>query len=384
MPKRLTIDNFIEKSTNIHKDKYNYSMVKYENVHKKVIIICNEHGEFFQDPKNHMKGVGCPICALKSRSSKRRLSVEEFIKRANIIHQDKYNYSKFIYTNNSTKGIIICPIHGEFTQSPNSHLTQKHGCPKCGILKFSKEISLTKKEFVNRANIIHKNKYDYTKTIYKLSNRNVIIICPKHGEFLQLPGNHLMGEGCYKCGREKSGKKCSKTSIQFIKDANKSHNNYYDYSESNYINSNTKVKIICPKHGSFFQSPHNHVNSKNGCPKCSTSISKSEIEFLNYLNIPDTKENRQIKILKKTVDGYDFVTNTVYEFLGDYWHGNPERHNLNHYNKVCKKTFRELYTKTFKKFDMLKEKKYIVKYIWENDWKKFKKRIVNEPKILTH
>ena len=127
-----------------------------------------------------------------------------------------------------------------------------------------------------------------------------------------------------------------------------------------------------------------HLNGK-GCVKCSHNISKPEIEFLNYLNIPDTKKTMaKLKYQIKKVDGYDKKTDIIYEFLGDYFHGNPTKHKSNNINKCVKKSFDELYKETFKRFENLKKLGYIVKYIWENDWNKFKKQISREPNIVTY
>ena len=83
------------------------------------------------------------------------------------------------------------------------------------------------------------------------------------------------------------------------------------------------------------------------------------------------------------MDGYDDKTNTIYEYLGDYWHGNPVKFNANHINKRCGKTCGELYHKTFQRLNNLKSMGYIVKYIWEHDWKQFKRGIDKSPKIST-
>ena len=81
------------------------------------------------------------------------------------------------------------------------------------------------------------------------------------------------------------------------------------------------------------------------------------------------------------MDGIDYSTNTIYEFLGDFYHGNPEKFNPDNYNKICHKTFKELYENTFNKLNKLKELGYNVKYIWENDWYKFKKEKTPTPNI---
>ena len=135
----LTIEKFIEKANKIHGKKYNYSKVNYINMKTKICIICPEHGEFWQTPTNHIyQKQGCPKCNRRSY----KYTLEEFIEKAIRIHGNEYNYSKVKYINNRTKICIICPEHGEFWQSPNSHISQKQGCPKCGELKNKTETHL--------------------------------------------------------------------------------------------------------------------------------------------------------------------------------------------------------------------------------------------------
>ncbi len=192
MGKRLTKDEFIGRSKEIHGDKYDYSKVEYINNGTKVCIICPEHGEFMQTPFNHMGGHGCPSCA-----PNKKMSTDCFLKKAKQVHGDKYNYSKVKYVNNSTKVTIICPIHGEFEQTPHDHLSGK-GCIKCSGHKRK-----TTEEFIDAAKKVHGDKYDYSKVEYKNNKTKVCIICPKHGEFMQQPNSHLAGIGCPSCSNSK-------------------------------------------------------------------------------------------------------------------------------------------------------------------------------------
>lgn len=312
----------------------------------------------------------------------KKLSINEFIEKAKKIHGDKYNYSKFIYINSQIKGIIICPTHGEFLQTPNSHL-RKSECPICGNQQGHQKQTSNINIFIKKARQIHGLKYDYSKSKYINNKIKIEIICPHHGSFFQKPNNHIsLKHGCFECGRNITLSFIIKNTDDFIQKANLIHNNLYDYSKVNYIRSNIPVEIICKKHGSFFQKPNNHLNG-NECPKCKCGykVSKSQIEFLNYLNLKN--QNIILKEWKrKKVDGYDPKTNTIYEFLGDYWHGNPEKYNLNNINKNVKRTFGYLYQDTFKKFDKLKSFGYNIKYIWELDWNRFKEKETNIPRII--
>lgn len=132
MAKAKTKEWFINKALEIHGDKYNYSKVEYVNSSTKVCILCPEHGEFWQTPSNHLKGKGCKQCAISQIAKSKRLSLTSFVEKSYKVHGGKYNYSKVEYQNNSTKVLIICPIHGEFWQTPAAHI-KGQGCPKCGI-----------------------------------------------------------------------------------------------------------------------------------------------------------------------------------------------------------------------------------------------------------
>jgi len=151
---------------------------------------------------------------------------------------------------------------------------------------------LTTEEFIKRAKEVHSNKYDYSKTKYKLAREKIDIICPIHGSFKQQPNHHLKGHGCEKCGHVKTSSHHTKTVQYFIKKAKRIHNNKYDYSLVEYINNKTKVKIICLKHGIFVQTPDNHYKGK-GCPVCKESKGEKAIaHYLDNKNIQYIREHR--------------------------------------------------------------------------------------------
>lgn len=191
-------EDFILKAKKVHGNKYDYSKVNYKNANTKVCIICPEHGEFWQTPGSHVFGSGCKKCGAKIVKEKNSSTKEDFILKARKVHGWKYDYSKVKYVNKKTPICIICPEHGEFWQTPDSHL-QGNGCKKCTKEKLSNERLKTNEEWVNEVTKIHNNKYDYKKTVYKGYRKKVIITCPIHGDFEQLAYNHLQGKGCPKC-----------------------------------------------------------------------------------------------------------------------------------------------------------------------------------------
>ena len=197
-------------------------------------------------------------------------NIDDFIREASGIHNNKYDYSKTNYIKTKMKIEIICPIHGSFWQTPNNHLSQKQGCPKCGGTK-----KITTEEFISKANLSQDYLYNYSKSNYVNNKTKIEIICDKHGSFWQTPQDHLKGSGCPKC------KGWNKTTKEFINEAVSLHGNIYNYSKTNYIKSSSKVEIICDKHGSFWQTPNNHLRGA-GCGKCKNK-SKGEYKIEKIL-----------------------------------------------------------------------------------------------------
>ena len=144
------IDEFIEKAKKVHGEKYDYSKVEYVNSKTKVCIICPEHGEFWQTPSEHLNGCGCKKCASDKLQKKFQLSKQQFVSKSLKVHGDKYDYSKAEYVNNRTKVCIICPEHGEFWQTPNSHLNG-NGCPLCGNEERAKVKKSNTDDFIIKA-----------------------------------------------------------------------------------------------------------------------------------------------------------------------------------------------------------------------------------------
>lgn len=202
------IENFIKKANKRHNFKYNYEKVEYINSQTKVCIICPEHGEFWQEPAAHVRGNECPKCANFNRGSKKRWDSDKFIEESIKVHGNKYDYSKVQYKNATDKVTIICPVHGEFTQMPSAHLNGQ-GCPKC----VGKNLSLD--EVITKFKTIHGTKYDYSKVVYEEMHKKVCIICPEHGEFMQTPSKHILGQGCRKCSIEE---KRTKREVVYYKD----------------------------------------------------------------------------------------------------------------------------------------------------------------------
>jgi len=316
--KMIGIDEFINRSNHIHNNKYDYSESNYGGCNNKIMIICPIHGKFKQIANEHMKGHGCPQCGKeKSERGHEKARSDEFIKKAQKIHNNKYDYSKVNYVNNLSKITIICPKHGEFEQIPNNHL--RYGCFRCSI----EDRILTTEEFIERAKKIHGDKYDYSKVDYIGNKTEITIICPKHGEFNQIPNSHLNGKNCRECAKESMiiavGDFNRSTTEEFIKKAQKIHNNKYDYSKANYIDNKEKVVITCPEHGDFEQVACYHI-AGSGCPQCAGTHIQNEInDFVCALGF-DTVYNDRHEISPYELDIYVQQKRVAIEHNGLYWH----------------------------------------------------------------
>lgn len=270
---KKTNEEFITEANKIHNYAYDYSRANYKNNKTHIEIICHkkdrfgfEHGSFFQTPHSHIDSkCGCPKC----KNPHLCYNQEEFIIKASITHQNKFDYSDVIFTSMTTDVKIKCKECGEtFLQKPYKHLGGKNakpqGCPFCvGKNK-------TTPRFIKDAQKIHGKKYNYSKTKYIDAYSEVCIICPEHGEFWQTAHNHLKGGGCPICAEINRRDKKRKEETEFIKQAIQVHGKKYDYSKVEYLNCKQEVCIICPEHGEFWQTPDNHLQGK-GCKMCASN-----------------------------------------------------------------------------------------------------------------
>lgn len=275
----------------------------------------------------------------------RKLSQEEFIRRAREKHGDKYDYSQVTkYANGSTPVTIICKTCGQpFEQKPKMHIKghgcthcannkpigteefirrakdvwgdrytyeksvytsnkekvivtcrihgdfqttaydflKGHGCPDCGMDAVKQKRRKPQDDFIAQCKSVHGDRYDYSQAVYRGKRQKVTIICRKHGPFEQWPDGHLNGQGCPMCKFENESAMMSKGTEKFIEEARKVHGNRYDYSQVVYVNNKTNVTVICPDHGPFEVAPQDHLQGMNGCPRCSTS--KGEKRILMWL-----------------------------------------------------------------------------------------------------
>ena len=301
------------------------------------------------------------------------LNQDIIIKRFRAKHGDFYDYSLVVYRHIHQDVTIICPFHGEFHQKPYNHC--KAGCRQC-----AKDTEIARRgwsldRFLDSASSIHGSRYCYGNTVYKGLKFKVEIKCRDHGIFWQEANSHLSGAGCPQCDKSKK-----LDTATFVERAVKIHNGLYSYEKVDYQGLYKKVIITCKIHGDFLQAPTNHL-AGNRCNKCASGKFVMENEWLDHMNIPDDGHSRQVRIELASgryvvVDGIDHTTSTIYEFLGDRWHGNPRIYEPDDVNPVNKKTYAQLYALTCNRRLQLEALGYSVVEMWEQDWKLIKNQLL--------
>lgn len=272
--------DFLDKANKKHNNFFIYEDLPDKVYTKsKIKIICPIHGEFCQNIANHIyTGYGCPKCGYKRAGNKQRSNTKKFIEKSKKIHGNIYDYSKVNYVDAHKKVLIICSIHGNFYQKANNHLNGA-GCKKCADLERRTDEKLTK-NFIKKIKKIYKDTLVYETLKYEGIFKLCSIECKKHGVFIKQAKLLSDGLGCPSCAKENKKNKISK---DFFEISKKIHKNYYNYSESKYENSHKKIKIICPKHGVFEQTPAHHIQGK-GCRQCCRFNSKGERKIADWLD----------------------------------------------------------------------------------------------------
>ncbi len=192
--KKMDLVEFIRIANELHKFSYTYNKSQLITLDDKICVTCPTHGDFYPIAGHHIRRSGgkAPNGCSKCASDKKRITLDEFILKSNITHNNKYDYTKTILTKSSDMVTIICPIHGEFIQDASNHMHSR-GCRLCNSNPMDTD------KFKELANKKHGNRYSYDKTIYIGNKKKLIIECKLHGEFKQTPYSHLSGSGCPIC-----------------------------------------------------------------------------------------------------------------------------------------------------------------------------------------
>ena len=288
--RRLTTEEFIQRAREVHGNKYDYSKSQYVNAKTKINIICPKHGEFLQSADCHLnRGHGCPKCKAEKSSMKNRKSIKDFVIEARNKHNNFYTYNKAEYINNKIPLIITCPIHGDFSQSPNNHLQGK-GCPECAKLKIRENQLISQEQFLSKLKEWHPD-YDFSITCYNGMENHIQFICPIHGiQTVTAANAYYKGAGCKLCAQETRGEQNRLSKEEFISRSKQIHGDKYDYDKVNYQGYYIPVTIVCPVHGEFQQKPANHLRG-SGCQKCNQSHGEAFVE--HYLQTEKIKYIQQ-------------------------------------------------------------------------------------------
>ena len=264
--------SFSEVVAKFHPDvlaRYDFSRAVYHGALSRVTgITCPNHGEFSQYPAQLRKnGAGCPACGDLVRRAKRRSAPDEVLRQAAARHKGFYTYDRAVYVNSTTKFMVTCPLHGDFSVAPNNHISGGKGCPTCGAAKRGV-----------RANV----------------------------------GS---------AARKTANTKLAKFAAAFENHARGVHGDAYDYSLVAYKGQQTKVEIVCKKHGAFWQTPEKHTKRAHGCPECSHHRSKGEAAIAKFMaTFGPLRERVRDVVPPKELDIYAPWARVAVEYCGEYWH----------------------------------------------------------------
>jgi len=232
--KRLTEQEVIQRFTEVHKGKYNYSKVLYNNSQIKVEIICPIHGSWMQTPSDHFRRHGCLKCDIETRKEL-KYSLQELLQKCKNKYGEIYDYTNIPKYSGITSEIYIkCNIHNNIINTTFSrHLQGKGGCKECQYKGNANSLKLGANIFIEESKKIHGNKYDYSKVVYKNNSTKIEIICKKHGAFFQTPNAHKDNkQGCPSCKESKGESRIrvflESNNIQFI--------NQHSYEDCKYKN----------------------------------------------------------------------------------------------------------------------------------------------------
>lgn len=312
----LSIQRFIKRALEVHGAKYSYEKTVFRKLHGLVTITCPIHGDFRIWASNHLAGSGCPQCAythgwLNRRSGLKKVTLDEFIRRSNEIHNSFYQYDKIQHFQNTTSKVTItCPKHGDFQQTIASHLSGS-GCLECALEYCAKKRTLTTDTFIKRAKEKFGDKLSYEKSVYKNAKTKITVTCPIHGDFKQLPGHHLKGTGCPKCTKYAE----ALTQEEFIRRVKSVYGDKYTYEKTIYKGVANPVTITCKIHGDFTPNANNFLHG-HGCMKCAHGSRTTE-DFI--------REAKVVHGDKYSYDRTNYTSGSCKVIIGCPIHGDFEQ-----------------------------------------------------------
>ena len=365
---------FLEKAERRFGTRFNYDKVQYKDSQTKVTITCRLHGDFSVKPNNFLhKTYGCRLCANENMHKERGAITDLlFIQRASDIHDNKYDYKRIVFENLNSYLEISCPVHGIFTQQAWVHLNGG-GCKNCNLADGTRRYDT--EAFIKAAKTVHgEAKFEYYMAKYVSGHEPVTIICPKHGLFEQEASGHLSGQGCPKCDIESRLIGID----EFIRRAQEIHGDRYGYLRSEYVKYCDPITITCGIHGDFQQRVSSHL-AGGGCQRCAWGpTSKKCADWLAFVAVQTGRhihhaenggEYHFPEMPKRKADGFDEIANTVLEFNGSLFHGDPRRYPADQpHPLIAKKTCGEIYQKTLDRDQWIRDQGYTLVTMWEMEW----------------
>lgn len=320
----------------------------------------------------------CKICQPKKNAG----SLNPAYKGINVFQDrllDKFGEDKFLFDPKSYGGLYhsiefeCTTCRFTFIKAPRVLLNERIGCPKCASKSKGDKQRRTKAEFLIASHEAHGDRFTYNhRSDQTYGNADTVSvtcsICSTTQE--QSIQSHLIGNGCGTCSQKRQH-----TTESFIEKSKRLWgDDMFDYSQVNYVNNKVHVTLICKKKNHIFScSPANHI-SERGCPHCAKKrmVSVGETEWLDSLVIPQDKRNIFIRACGQKFNVDALINSTIYEYYGDYWHGNMKRFDPDRINVYAGMTMRELNEHTTTREQLLREAGYVVITMWEFDWMKLR------------
>lgn len=377
-----TLDTFLKKVKIklSEKNVFDYSESIYVNSFTKIKVKClkNSH-EVYLTPSHILGGDGCRKCRGYYRT------IEDIVKESREKYGDEklFDFTDSVFTQMDECMTFKCPEGHIVNTSPTVHLRDESlgGCLECSRQLTSTRFAYTQKQWIEMAKIKHEGFYNYSKIVYSSSQICVTIICPEHGDFTQNPSSHLQGVGCPKCGIQKSAQSKVISDDVIITRMSTVHPTY-NYTRVIRDGGRIFVEGTCNKNHDV-RHRFDHAKEGHGCDRCCNNYSKFAMECLDYyiLRYSDIQHGLNGGEFTPTgssrVDGYSQKCNTIIECHGGFWHGDPRIYNKDEINPRTKCSFGECYENTQSKTRKLKELGYNVIELWELDWNRGKRVVVD-------
>ena len=431
----MTREELISLFNEANNNKYEYSRMVEDYVNRRtyMTVTCREHGDFTTTPANHKKGVGCPSCGRKIVEASRQISHEDFIKACNIKHNFIYDYSLTVYTNCKNKIVVICKHHGQFEVKADSHKCGA-GCIKCSTEKTHEQQKTSIEDFMSKAFKLFGDKFDYSRVheTYDCITSKINIKCNTHNIwFSQNANSHLRDFcGCSECQElfelsnvDKRIEERSSNNIPWflyqLQDGSlraikgvwgsqkypniENHKKYVEYlgKIKGYTNLkdwyNIRIIDFEENYGSqllgryydwryfkLLKTVYPDYNwNKSKFKKI--GYSHGQIQWLEFIKVstPDIRhilnhDDGEYRIPNSNykVDGFSDEQLYIFEYDGDWVHGNPVIYPQSKIHPIYKKTFGELYKDTETKRKFCEEAGYNYYSIWESDWTRGKTALI--------